>query len=1561
MRGLDSAQYQLLRKILSVYHPQWVSRLDQEQSPAARELARIADYLEQVLRALKLFVPAGSPAFGVTERGGDAVVAYFSGSGGRRAGTYYLMIDVSGFTKLLTFLTDRFGKQEAGDIMNMSILNRYCLNRVGELIRYYGGGSDGESSAGEDALKVALTFRSLLGEVTQDVRRELRGKLAGKPHQNEIQSFIRALEIRASAGIVAAQSSGGSGFYGHAHRMRITWGKSARHLASSEKVGGGDDTVSPELTEVKGIGFDRTVAGEFKSLEARGWIEPEDYRTRRFGAFDKLVLTPRGERKLSERVRPLFEKTAPERAATTPAKPRVSGPDSESELQRIARTAGQLGELLPYFQGPEIVEQVVRGLGSGGELQHLFGERASRVHETGILFCNFTIAGARLLDDLAEVVQEVMVRYGLLYKYNIFPHGDFNLMASLGMGIAGAAESDRVYAEVLWQCWRDLLATAGKHFGERVVLRSGMSVGQCLQGPVGDNLLHDELTIIGPDCNLAARLVARALSKRSARNTLVVADNCFKPLSHLIQRIAPFELAALKGFKDPVPLYLARPRKEHESPAAFAARLREMPLVTGEGQVVERSSKMALDPQLAQAEAFLEDFQKKKFSASRLIALVGPNGIGKTRRMAEIMQRCHEKGWELIFGECLSWYQGGERAAGESEEQSQALAVPYHPFIRILKEQVLEIPPQEDSAAALARIGKKIAQLTGASYLAGRAEILAAYLGLESGTDNETGGLSPEERRNIFFELTAEMFERIISARRKTLLLCIDDLQWADPGSLKLLNFLRGRVKGGLLLCVTARERKEVEPLIGTRDRAGAESDFLLLESKPLGERGSRMLARVALDLDPQAKLPLALRRRLGELEDNPLFIVEFCRKLLEHEVLFVRDRSLQRLDEEKLARVSVPHRVQSVIEELVNGLPRGEYDLIRQASVLGNILSCRDVTEINHRLSGDSGMVPEQVQQALHRLAGRKVLEIEQDRGPDSLYRFSRALIGQSLYEGLTPSLKKRLHGLAAAIWEKSPQDKSLEKNLNCAMHYELAEVPDKAAGYYLSSGSLAADQFENEKAVQLLGRVERFCGQHKISRSAELMLEVHALRSDSALSLGGYDQALADAAGLRSLALRRKQRELAVRSLLLAGRVFLTRARSGDFSQALAKYRQAEKDPGAGNLLKLESQNGEARVLLEMGRPVQAGKKSRIYLGRIEGKRRRGAGDPRETLLKAGIYRTLGSSLMRIGKKTEALEIFESALGRLEKETGSVFLPVIAQLLNSKGLALAANFRLQEGLDVYYKARSIARKIGDINLQLIILNNMSVALNDLGENPKALDLLVSSYETITRLAGENRSLAGFEFNMGESFHFMEDYAKAEQHYRRALEITRRIESRQFMVNIMYNLGECLRDQGKLKEAKSVLEEGSQIALRSGYSQQELDLENILGEMEFEEGRLPQAEKRHRRALEIARELEDDFCISWSLRNLAADIFEGRDRAGYAEAAKMLLESDRYCIIVRQPENHMETLTRILRYWNKLGLEDKLRADYLAKLEELATKQKMEKYLELCRSFKAEAAGNRG
>jgi len=1566
MHGIPAIQRALLGRILSIYHPESSRKLLGGIPLRRAGLTGVVDYLERVVGALQLFVPASRPEFGITERGGDAVISYLGGCQPAEHG-FFLMLDVSGFTALLTFLTDRFGKQEAGDIMNLGILNRYCLNRIGVLLHHFASGAEGRlDSPGEAALKTALSFRALLGRVTREVREELGRKLAGKPHQDRISPFIQTLEIKASGCVVAA-AAGGSDFYGKSHRVRITWGETARLISAAEKLGGNDEPVAKGLAEFKGIGLDKPALQSLNKLVECGWLGKDDFALKKFGSFHKLVLTPAGCSLLAGKVEHLFEGRTEQGG-----KPAVDPGEPPGALQQRLRQAAQsLDALVPLLYSEEFIELTVRNLGPNGDTSMLFDERSSRIHDTGILFINFIVEEEKMLDELAEQVHQVMSRYGLMYKYNIFPEGDFNLMATLGLELRGAPETDRFYAEVLWQCWRDLLRTTEKKFGSRVSLRAGMSVGKCLQGPVGDNLIHNEHTVIGPDCNLAARLVAKSLERRGGSfvfdsGTLVVTPAGYRPLSHLVQPTEPFTRAALKGFSEPLPLYSLAARLANESIEDYTSRLRQLPLVTVEGRLVDKVSRMDRDSFLGSCRKVLEAVEGGRNTRTALLAFYGRSGLGKTRRMAELMAWCCSRGWPVLFGECFSWYQEARSKGGNGQKRGGAsAAVPYHPFVRLLAEQVFGITPRDDRSRAMTKIADRLSRLPDSLGAVQQAPIIASFLGLADQQEFPES-LAPEARRNIFFERVADLIESLISASGKGLLLCMDDLQWADTGTLRLLKFLRQRVEDGLVVCVNARKPGQLEVLTGKLSGRVKEAENLFQVS-PLEPSAVELLTRVALGLDLKAGLPEPLIDRVKRnLESTPFFIIEFCGKLLEKEIAYVRDGRLLRLDEEQLRRLGLPNRIQSIIESRVESLPRRDFDLVRYGSVLGGVLRCKHVATLVKTLEKESSLPLDQVQEALHRLSGLQILRIEQDRGPDSVYSFSRALIAESLYQGLPPTLRKKLHAAAAEIFEQSADLSPLECALSAAMHYDLAERPAPACSLFLSAAGRAARLFENEKSIELADKVEKICTDHRIESWKKLMLEAHLLRGEAALGLGRFTQVLEDSAEARSLASRLRQPESGIRAAMLTGRTYLTRAQREDFSLALRQFREAEKRAAAAKKesLQIEAAEQKARVLMEMGRTKRALAETERLLEAFEAKQSGELPENREKALRtASLLRTLGSVLHRCGKNREALPVYDRALKIVDATGGEDGKLLKANLLNSKALALAASFRLDKALEVYALAKSAARQVGDVSLQLIILNNMSVALNDSGRNAEALDLLLSRYKGLRELAGENRTLAAYEFNIGESYHFMEQYEQAEYHYRRSLEIADSIGSRQFAVNNIYNLGEALRDQGRDQEARTVMSKGLRIARRSGYFQQEMDLENTLGEMERYHGRLAQAVRRHRRCVKIAEKLGDKFGHSWSLRNLAVDylLLPNITKRRAAEAGGMLFKALRLARKSQQPENIMESLSRLLEFRSLVCPQPARWRPLLIELKKMAEEQNSEKYRKLCLRFEAGLTSAKG
>ncbi|HLA41335.1 MAG TPA: hypothetical protein VJ417_15140, partial [Candidatus Glassbacteria bacterium] len=416
----------LAAEILAESHPGWAQycRRREWSTLAPAELDRLLLYLTSVLENLRLFVPARDPRYGISERGGDAILAYLTNSAGD--GTYLLFADVSGFTALLTFLTDRFGKEEAGDIMNLGILNRFCLNKMGLILEHFRDEEDGGDRA-IAAFKVMLAIRAAMPIVTREVRDELGRKLAGKPHQDQIKAFIDELVVKASGGMVFDRVVN-SQFYGSRVRARITWGNTGKLVAQAEKIGGNDDPVSTEVEEVKGIGIDRRMYARLDRFFETGWLglEPADLAIGEpHGIFRKVVIRPSGMEKLEAFVGDLC---GGYRERQISLSPEVLTFDAERKRAEVEALAGQLLEVEKYVGNRALLLHITRRLGSQGRNNILLDEACSSVRDSGVLFCNFELKDSAVLDGLVDEVHLILSRYGLHYKYNIFPKGDFNLM-----------------------------------------------------------------------------------------------------------------------------------------------------------------------------------------------------------------------------------------------------------------------------------------------------------------------------------------------------------------------------------------------------------------------------------------------------------------------------------------------------------------------------------------------------------------------------------------------------------------------------------------------------------------------------------------------------------------------------------------------------------------------------------------------------------------------------------------------------------------------------------------------------------------------------------------------------------------------------------------------------------------------------------------------------------------------------------------------------------------------------------------------------------------------------
>ncbi len=392
----------------------------------------------------------------------------------------------------------------------------------------------------------------------------------------------------------------------------------------------------------------------------------------------------------------------------------------------------------------------------------------------------------------------------------------------------------------------------------------------------------------------------------------------------------------------------------------------------------------------------------------QLLTVLGAAGVGKTRLVAETLETAGGAatvavGRCLPYGEGLTWWPLAE-ALGESG----------------LLDQVASGDPVIARAAELLKpAGEPVA---------------------------------PEE---AFWAVRAAL-EAL--ARRRPLVLVIDDLQWAEPTFLDLLEHLADWVRDApLLLVATARPE-----LLDAREGWGAfgpNTASIVLE--PLADADAGELLRELVGAPLAAS---AAERVLAVAEGNPLYVVEVVAMLGDDGVIGDR-RSVS-----ELTAIAVPPTIQALLDARLDRLRPSERAVIEAASVEGKEFARESVWA----LVGD-----EAVGAHLRALTGKDLIEAS---GADG-YRFRHQLIRDAAYEGIPKLRRADLHvRFADLLAARAPaSDELLGHHLESAVRLrrELGEaeaataaLAARASSHLGAAGRRAEQRDEHAAAAGLLER---------------------------------------------------------------------------------------------------------------------------------------------------------------------------------------------------------------------------------------------------------------------------------------------------------------------------------------------------------------------------------------------------------------------------------------------------------------------------------------------------------
>ncbi|MCC7537023.1 MAG: AAA family ATPase [Deltaproteobacteria bacterium] len=327
--------------------------------------------------------------------------------------------------------------------------------------------------------------------------------------------------------------------------------------------------------------------------------------------------------------------------------------------------------------------------------------------------------------------------------------------------------------------------------------------------------------------------------------------------------------------------------------------------------------------------ALLDAFRRASSGGRELVLVSGAPGIGKTSLVHEVQAAIAERRGDLLEGKFDQF----------------RLGVPYAPLGQAFGQLVRRVLTQPDSVVAEWRraLGEAVGR-SGAVLV----EMLPE-LELLLGPQEPVQSLAAAEAENRI-HLVVRQLVQAIATEEHPVVLFLDDLQWADVPSLRLLERIVTNTDGRHLLVVGAYRDAEIDPAhplaITLADVRRAGVTPISIELVPLAEAHVRALVRDTLgqtgpDVDELAAACTA------KTAGNPFFLRRFLETLGDRNVV-VYDSAARRwrwsLD--AVAALSHTDNVVDLLVARLGELPRPALGALQQAACIGDVFDLRLLAE---------------------------------------------------------------------------------------------------------------------------------------------------------------------------------------------------------------------------------------------------------------------------------------------------------------------------------------------------------------------------------------------------------------------------------------------------------------------------------------------------------------------------------------------------------------------------------------------------------------------------------------